>query len=167
MGFFALTIQGFTVILYVVNFIKDMSAQRAESEVFMTRKEAREAAFLLLFERDFSSDAPEEIMALAAEERELKISGFGKNLFLGACSHLPEIDKQLESKLIGWRGERISKVARAAMRLCVYELCYTEIEGEIAINEALELIKKFDCKESASFANGVLGAVYKSVRGAS
>lgn len=139
----------------------------AENEVYMTRKEAREAAFLLLFEQDFGANPADETIALAATERELKISGFGKGLFFGTCEHLEEINAKLETALHNWRSERVSKVALSAMRLCVYELCYTDIESEIAINEALELIKKFDGEESASFANGVLGGVYKAVKGVS
>ena len=77
---------------------------------------------------------------------------------------LSEIDALLESALINWRSERISKVARTAMRLCIYEFAFTDIQGEIAINEALELIKKYDCPESAAFANGVLGTVYATVK---
>lgn len=128
----------------------------------MTRKEAREAAFLLLFEQSFTDSPIEQTMALAAEEREQKISGFGKSLLLGTCEKLADIDARLERALHNWRTERVSRVALTAMRLCVYELCYTDTDGEIAINEALELIKKFDGEESASFANGVLGGVFKA-----
>lgn len=131
----------------------------------MTRTEAREAAFLLLFEQDFKDDAPEETLALAISEREFKISAFGKNLFFGVCENLKPIDEKLDKALINWRSERVSKVARAAMRLCVYEFCFAELAGEIAINEAVELIKKFDGEESAFFANGVLGGVYRAELG--
>ncbi|MBQ3080920.1 MAG: transcription antitermination factor NusB [Clostridia bacterium] len=130
----------------------------------MTRTEAREAAFILLFEQNFKDDPIEETLSLAHEARELKISGFGKGLFSGAMEKLSEIDALLESALINWRSERISKVARTAMRLCIYEFAFTDIQGEIAINEALELIKKYDCPESAAFANGVLGTVYATVK---
>lgn len=128
----------------------------------MTRKEAREAAFLLLFEQSFDDKPIEQTMALAAEEREQKISGFGKSLLFGTCEKLADIDAKLDVALHNWRTERVSRVALTAMRLCVYELCYTDTDGEIAINEALELIKKFDGEESASFANGVLGGVFKA-----
>jgi len=130
----------------------------------MTRTEAREAAFTLLFEQDFKNEPAEETVELAYEAREMKISGFGKGLFFGTCEKLAEIDQKLDSALINWRSERLSKVARTAMRLCIYEFTYTDIQGEIAINEALELIKKFDGAESAAFANGVLGTVYAAVK---
>ena len=130
----------------------------------MTRTEAREAAFILLFEQNFKDDPIEETLSLAHEARELKISGFGKGLFSGAMEKLGEIDALLESALNNWRSERISKVARTAMRLCIYEFAFTDTQGEIAINEALELIKKYDTPDSASFANGVLGTVYATVK---
>lgn len=133
----------------------------------MTRKEAREAAFLLLFEQDFGANRAEDTIILAAEQRGFKISGFGKGLFFGATEHLDEIDATLEEALHNWTSGRVSRVALAAMRLCVYEMRFTDIESEIAINEALEIIKKFDGAESASFANGVLGGVYRALQGAS
>ncbi len=128
----------------------------------MTRKEAREAAFLLLFEQSFGANAADGTLQLAEAERELKISGFGRGLFFGAAEHLAEIDERLDKALHNWQSGRVSRVALTAMRLCVYEMCFTETESEVAINEAIELIKKFDGEESASFANGVLGGVYKA-----
>ncbi|MBR6594622.1 MAG: transcription antitermination factor NusB [Clostridia bacterium] len=130
----------------------------------MTRREAREAAFILLFEHCFKEDAPEETMALAADAREMKISAFGKGLFEGAVAKLSEVDAALERALIRWEGDRLSRVARAAMRLCVYEMMFTELPAEIAVNEAIELIKRYDGEESASFANGVLGGVDKALK---
>jgi len=130
----------------------------------MTRTEAREAAFILLFEQNFKDDPVEETLSLAREARELKISGFGKGLFEGTMAKISEIDALLDSALINWRSERVSKVAKTAMRLCIYEFTYTDMQAEVAINEALELIKKYDSPESANFANGVLGGVYTTVK---
>ncbi len=131
----------------------------------MTRREAREAAFLLIFEQSFKEDGADEILALAAEAREMKISGFGKGLFLGVTENLAAIDAELDKALIKWDSNRISRVALTALRLCAYEMMFTELDAEIAVNEALELIKKFDGEESASFANGVAGGIYKSIKG--
>ena len=131
----------------------------------MTRREAREAAFLLLFEQSFKEDGAEDILALAAEAREMKISGFGKGLFLGVTQNLAAVDEKLEKALIKWDSDRISRVALTALRLCTYEMMFTELETEIAVNEALELIKKFDGEESAAFANGVAGGIYKALKG--
>ncbi len=130
----------------------------------MTRKEAREEAFLLLFEQSFGANETEDTLALAAEARDMKISGFGKGLYLGTVENLSDIDTVVEKALIGWSGERVSRVVRTALRLCTYELKYTELDTEIAINEAVELVKKFDGEESASYANGVLGSVAASVK---
>lgn len=127
----------------------------------MTRREAREEAFFLLFEHSFKEDGAEEILALAAESREMKISGFGKGLFVGTIEHLAEIDEIMDKALIKWNSERISRVTRTALRLCTYEMMFTPLQTEIAVNEALELIKKFDGEESASFANGVAGGIHK------
>lgn len=131
----------------------------------MTRREAREAAFLLLFEQGFKEDGAEETLALAAESREMKISGFGKGLFMGVTEHLAEIDAELDKALIKWDSDRITRVTRTALRLCTYEMMFTDIQTEIAVNEALELIKKYDGEESSAFANGVAGGIHKSLAG--
>jgi len=130
----------------------------------MTRREAREAAFLLLFEQDFKrGDPAEETLELAAAWREMKISGFGRSLFTGAAANLGVLDAHLEKALINWKSERVSRAARTALRLCAYEMMFTETDAEVAINEAIELVKKFDGGEGASFVNGVIGGVYKAV----
>lgn len=128
----------------------------------MTRREAREEAFLLLFEHGFKDDGAEDNIQLAEDSREMKINEFGKGLYLGTVEKLELIDAKLEDALHNWRGDRISRVARAALRLCVYEMLFTDTETEIVINEALEIIKRFDGAESAAFANGVLGGVYRA-----
>ncbi len=131
----------------------------------MTRKEAREEAFLLLFEQSFGANSAEDALSFAADAREMKISGFGKGLFFGTVENLAEIDAVVSDALIGWNTDRISRVVLSAARLCVYELKFTELETEIAINEALELVKKFDGEESASYINGVLGTIAAKLRG--
>lgn len=130
----------------------------------MTRREAREEAFLLLFEQSFGANSAEDALSFAADAREVKLSGFGKGLYFGTMENLAEIDGIVSEALIGWNSERISRVVRAAARLCVYELKFTELDTEIAINEALELVKKFDGEESASYINGVLGTVASKLR---
>lgn len=131
----------------------------------MTRREAREAAFCLIFEKSFKGDdSGDTLIANAAEARELKINEFGKGLFEGTVAKFEEIDPYIDEALISWKKDRVSRVAYAAMRLCTYELLHSEIDSEIAINEAIELIKKFDSPEAASYANGVLATVNKKIK---
>lgn len=71
--------------------------------------------------------------------------------------HLPEIDAQLEEKTSGWSLSRLGKVDLTILRLAVYEIQMDEtVDTALAINEAVELAKKYGQKESSGFVNGVL-----------
>ena len=126
----------------------------------MTRRESRETAITLLFERSFDYDrTPEEIMAAAMEEREEKISGFAKELFLRADENLGDINENIARCADNWR---IDRVTITILRLAVCEIDYfPEIPIEITVNEALELARHFGEEESVGFINGVLGKYAK------
>ena len=130
----------------------------------MTRREAREVALELLFEMGFrSDDAPETILERACEMRETEINDFGKRLFFGVCENLEYIDGLMEKHSNGWKKTRISPVSKAAIRLAIFEMYFCEdIPDTVSINEAIELIKKYDDSETVRpFVNGVLNAVLK------
>ena len=74
--------------------------------------------------------------------------------------HLATIDDLLSRHAKGWRTDRLSRVSRAVLRLGAYEVVYADkIPAPIAINEAVELAKKFDDPKARAFINGVLNAV--------
>ena len=124
----------------------------------MTRSEARELAFILMFEKTFTDDSFEEIIEKATEGRELSLDRFAAELAQGTYSHLGELDELI------WKISRISRVALSALRVAVYEMLYERnIPRSVSINEAIELTKKFATPEDAFFVNGVLGAVEKSL----
>lgn len=125
----------------------------------MTRRDSRERAIELLFERSFDYErTPEEIMADAKEEREAKLSEFTKELFLRADENMGDIDEKIARCADNWRIDRIGRVTLTILRLAACEIDYfPEIPIEITVNEALELAKKFDDEKSVSFINGVLG----------
>ena len=77
--------------------------------------------------------------------------------FRDVCEHLEEIDEMLTQQTTGWDIKRIGKVELAILRLAVYEIRFDEtVPDAVAINEAVELAKKFGQDSSASFVNGVL-----------
>ncbi|HAN22038.1 MAG: transcription antitermination factor NusB [Clostridiales bacterium GWF2_36_10] len=127
----------------------------------MTRREAREKALCLIFEYGYNTEKkPEEILDRATEEWEETLSGFAKELFLGVCEHLAELDENISEAAENWKITRISRVSLAVLRLCVYELIYMPQTGrEISINEALELTRKYDDEKAVGFVNGVLGNI--------
>ncbi len=128
----------------------------------MNRHTSRENAYLLIFEYGYGKfDSLEEMQALALEEREVMLDDFGRALLEGVANNVTEIDAIISANSSNWSSARMSKAALAALRLAVYELKYTDIAPAIAINEAVELTKKYDMPEAASFVNGILGTVAK------
>lgn len=142
----------------------------------MTRRELREHTFLLLFREEFHSQEEMEeqldfyfdgieltedgeseakyrmVSAPQGEEAELT-----KKRYHEIISHKKEIDEQLSGSISGWKLERVGKVELAILRLAVYEMRYDEeVPEKVAINEAVELAKKFGADMAASFVNGVL-----------
>ena len=129
----------------------------------MTRKEAREQAFVLIFEKQFRDDSPDEILEYAKEIRGIDVDEYTKRVFVGVTENKDFIDEKISSNLRNWKIERVSKVALAVLRLAIYEIKFVdEVPVSVSINEAVELCKKFAVKEDASFVNGILGSVAKA-----
>ncbi|MBE6792242.1 MAG: transcription antitermination factor NusB [Ruminococcaceae bacterium] len=130
----------------------------------MTRREARELAFVLLFERSFGDLSVKEILEASAEARDVEADDFALRLAEGAEVRFEESDDLIAQNARNWSTERISRVALAIMRLAIYEMQYEEsIPVSVSINEAVELAKKYGGDEDASFINGVLGGIARSV----
>ena len=126
------------------------------------RRAAREAVLSLLFETEYHKDeTPETIYTRAVEARDIDPKdSYIRKEYLGIMAHLLTIDDLLARHAKGWRTDRLSRVSRAVLRLGAYEVVYAErIPAPIAINEAVELAKKFDDPKARAFINGVLNAV--------
>lgn len=128
-------------------------------ETDMKRRESRTAAMKLIFQIPFDTDtSAEERVELFSQSGE-ELDDFSKSLYEGVCNNVADIDGKIEPHLQKWSFERLSKIAVAVLRLSAYELLYTDIPAQAAINEAVELMKTFDEQKSAAFVNGVLGKV--------
>lgn len=129
----------------------------------LTRREEREQAFILLFEKSFNEDVSvSELYEMAVENEIIQESDFAKNLTLKVTENLDEINAAIERNSVKWKMNRISKVALAVMRLAICEiLYYDDIPVGVSINEAVELCKKYASKDDYSFVNGVLSAIAK------
>ena len=131
----------------------------------MRRSEIREHVIKLLFRVEFH-DAAElaeqdklyfEPLELTPEHRKL-ISDRTRLIE----DKLPEIDKKIEELTVGWKKERIGKVELTILRLAIYEALYDDdVPAGVAINEAIELAKKYGGDDSPSFVNGILGKLTK------
>lgn len=129
----------------------------------MTRREEREEAFIIIFEAGFSNnmDIP-SIIQTAIEERDCKNSEYIYNTVIGTIKNISESDKLIEEHSKGWKVNRLSRVSLAILRMAIYEIYYNEeIPQSVAINEAVELAKKYDNDEAPSFINGILGSIVR------
>lgn len=133
----------------------------------MQRRALREHIFKLLFESEFHEEAelPQQA-ALYFEyigEAEKGDLAYIEGKYQRIREKLSDIDGQIESASNGWKLERMGKVDVTLLRLAVYEMQYDEeIPESVAINEAVELAKKFGGEDSASFINGVLGKISRA-----
>ena len=126
----------------------------------MSRRKSREQAFALLFEKSFNDQPVEELAAGAAEARDIEMDDFTMELATGAETKTQELDALIEAHSHKWSKNRISRVALAVLRLAVYEMLSVEdTPEEVAINEAVELAKRYGGEEDGSFVNGVLGGI--------
>ncbi len=129
----------------------------------MTRRQAREEAFILIFEKQFNSLEVSEILEIAKEVRDLQPNDYIKTVFSGVYDNIDNIDGIIAENAIGWKLNRISKVSLCILRLAIFEMMYMDdIPESVSINEAVELAKKYATKEDASFINGILSTVEKS-----
>ncbi|MCQ2478263.1 MAG: transcription antitermination factor NusB [Clostridia bacterium] len=129
----------------------------------MTRKQAREEAFILIFEKQINGESTEDILELAKEVREIEPDEYTVNTFVGVFDKIETIDSLISENLKGWSIKRLSKAVLAILRLAIYEMRYIEeIPVSVSINEAVELAKKYSGKEDSSFVNGLLGTLAKA-----
>lgn len=130
----------------------------------MNRSEMREQAFILLYEKEFFKDKPcEEIEEVFAENIS-ELSEYAKETFENVCERREELDEIISSYLSGWKTGRLPKVNASILRLAIYEIKYAEsVPSGVAVNEAVELAKKYSGADDYTFINGVLGSYLRSL----
>ena len=127
----------------------------------LSRREIREHVFKLLFMGNFNKgeemDAQLKLYMENMEGVSEKDRTYMEDKFEKIREHLEEIDQLLNETSKGWKTSRMNKVDLNVLRLAVYELKYDEeVPTGVAINEAVELAKKFGGDESPAFVNGIL-----------
>lgn len=131
----------------------------------MSRRAEREQVFIVIFESLFNESTVEDIIEAAKES--LEWNDCDNVLFTSKAviDHSSELDEYIASNLkSGWTIPRLSKVTLALLRLAIYEMKYVDdVPTGVAINEAVELCKKYATESDASFLNGVLGSISKEV----
>lgn len=134
-----------------------------------TRRKAREAALQFLFQDDFARGLPDAAERSVPERFEefcgfyqisRKSRGYALELVQGILDRRDQIDLAIRRHATNWRLERIAGTDRNLLRIGIYELLYVaDVPAQVAINEAVEIAKRFGSDESPSFINGVLDAV--------
>ncbi len=129
----------------------------------MKRSEAREQAFILVFEKIFNPEITTEDIKNFAEESELfSLDEYAEKLFSVTVENSEKTDEVITSFLRGWTLQRLPKVSLALLRLGVTEITYFEdTPDSVTANEIVELAKKYGGEDDASFINGLLGSVIR------
>lgn len=130
----------------------------------LTRRTARENAFLAAFASTFDNAMPEDVIALNNELGENRVDEFGRKLINDYYDHSAEINDMIRDHLKGWTIDRIPRVSLTVLRLALSEILYGDEKlPSVTINEAVELTKKFGGNEDYQFVNGLLGSVVREL----
>jgi transcription antitermination protein NusB len=132
----------------------------------MTRSEAREILMHLLFQMDAQDDCSDELrdLLLAGKTIPEQHQEYITTIFAIVKEHLPELDERINRHSDKWATSRMPKTDLAVLRLATAEIVYAEdIPSAVAIDEAVELSKKYGSNSSHKFVNGVLGKIAREV----
>ena len=130
----------------------------------MSRSKSRENAFLLLFESGFQKDIKiesfiENYYEMEDAESWRDEAQYFEKMVKTINASYEELDAKIKELSIGWKVDRISRVARTLLYIALYEIDHCDdIPVKVSINEAVQLAKKYDTQEVAAFINGILGA---------
>jgi N utilization substance protein B len=126
------------------------------------RTKARERALQALYQIDVAAEGIDDALARfwrSFEPVEREVMALAEALVRGVAAHRRAVDEAIERVSTNWRLDRMAKVDRNVLRLAVYELLETDVPVKVAINEAIELGKKYGSESTGAFVNGVLDKV--------
>jgi N utilization substance protein B len=133
------------------------------------RRKARECALQMLFAADISGAVRADALVrayweeLGEPEMDEAAREFATRLALGALAHVEELDERIRSRAEHWRISRMAVVDRNVLRLAVYEFLHEPTPRTVAINEALEIARRFSTYEATQFINGILDAIKRDL----
>jgi N utilization substance protein B len=128
------------------------------------RRDAREAAVQYLYQREMQGDQSDQALEEFYEMRGLSPSGrrFCDELLQGWMQHREEIDEVIAKNARNFEFNRLSAVDRNVLRIACHEILFrSDIPAPVAINEAIEIAKKYSTEDSGKFVNGVLDNIRK------
>jgi len=133
-----------------------------------SRRKARECALQMLFAADVADAVPEDVLRLywaqlGDADIEEAAKEFATRLARGTLAHVEDLDERIRSRAEHWRIPRMAIVDRNILRLAVYEFLYEPTPRTVAINEALEIARRFSTYEATQFINGILDAIKRDL----
>lgn len=131
------------------------------------RSRAREVVLQILYQEDLNPDADPRLadqFLRARLKHDENLIEFGRYLLVGTREHRKKIDMQLERFADNWSLRRMAATDRNLLRLGAFEIIYSDTPARVAINEAVELAKRFGGKHSPQFVNGLLDRILKSIQ---
>lgn len=133
----------------------------------MSRRVAREGVLRALFQMDLAGAEVDRAIDYAINDLELTENGlnFLREIVYGTIEKMEEIDALINEYAVDWTVERMPTVDRNILRAAIYEILYRDdIPASVAVNEAVELAKKYGDRDSFRFVNGLLGNVVRRFR---
>ncbi len=144
----------------------------------MTRGNARELAVHLIYSREFTGDAPKDVISVRLEHEYYELLSAENDVYSerptnrqiryldqvvsGVTEHLDSLNETIGKYSIGWDVKRISRLTRAIMQLAIYEILFVEdVPDGVAVSEAVRLAKKYDA-DAGAFVNGILGSFIRN-----
>jgi len=131
----------------------------------MNRSHMRELAFKLLYQNEIQKENNEETIDIFFENNQIndeETKMYIKDIIEGIEANKQQIENLITKNLKSdWKIERINKIALALLKLSIYEMKYKELPYKIAINEVIELAKKYGDDNAPNFINGILASVVK------
>lgn len=129
------------------------------------RSVARECALKILYQIEIFGATPEKVLFdfwLQESEHDQEVQDFATGIVQGIYTRLDEIDRKISDYATNWQVSRMAIIDRNVMRMGVYELLHAvDIPPKVAINEEVDLAKKYGDKESGKFVNGILDKIHK------
>ena len=134
----------------------------------MNRKKSREYLMQLVYQMEMTKESAGEVFDSFIENEEIDKKGIDltyiKSCLIGIMREKETVDAKISENLVNWKVNRLSKVNLAISRVATYEMLFykeDDIPAKVAINEAIELCKRFSDEKSVSFINGLLDKIYK------
>ena len=131
----------------------------------LSRSEQREQILQLVYEKSFHDEPVNELLELANIARDYVPTGFVSDELEGIENKIEKIDGEIAKNCKNWAFSRLPRVPLCIMRIAVYELMFCDdIDTAVAINEAVELAKKYASDDDKAYINGVLGAISRDLQ---